>query len=93
MSLRQIKAPLELKVLKERLARARQLQARVDVVGKRYDVALDLIEERAALADAHAGSLEKYSDELQETIASMLEGTNAIPPTDGGGSPDSRESR
>jgi hypothetical protein len=81
--MRQIKAPVELRTLKERLARARELRARVDVVAKRYDAALDLIEERAAQSEAHAESLEQYSAELQEMIASMLEGSNA-PPTDAG---------
>jgi hypothetical protein len=84
---RQIKAPAELRILREKLERARQLQARVDVIGKRYDAALDLIEERAGIADAHAESLEKFSEELETTIAQMMEGSN-IPPADGSdGSP------
>jgi hypothetical protein len=44
--MRQIKPPTELRGLKERLTRARELQARGDAVGKRYDAALNLIEER-----------------------------------------------
>jgi hypothetical protein len=87
---RQIKAPLELKALRERLERARSLQARTDIVGKRFDAALNLIEERVNQSEAHAENLERYGDELQEVIASMTEGSNLGPPSDGGGSPGSQ---
>jgi hypothetical protein len=75
-AMRQIKPPVELKGLKERLTRARELQARGDAVGRRYDAALNLIEERVNQSEQHAENLERYSDELQETISQMLEGAN-----------------
>jgi hypothetical protein len=88
-TMRQIRPPVELKMLKDRLERARQLQARTDVVGKRFDAALCLIEERLNQSEAHAENLETYSAELQQTIQDMLEGSNADPPTGGEGSPGS----
>jgi hypothetical protein len=83
-AMRTIKPPIELKGLKERLMRARELQARGDAIGKRYDAALNLIEERVSQSEQHAENLERYSEELQTVIADMLEGSNTAG-EDGGG--------
>lgn len=75
----EIKAPIELAGLKSRLVRAKGLEARAAVSGKRFDAALDGIDSAIGAVEKHAGQLEQYGQDLQSTIDGMTAGTNGAP--------------
>jgi len=82
----EIKRPIELAGLKSRLARARATEAAIAVTGKRYDLALDAIDEAHDAAKAHAGQLELYGSELRSTVEGMIATGANGGPNDGSGS-------
>lgn len=72
----EIRKPMELAGLKSRLARAKKTEADIADTGKRFDKALDQIDEAHGAAKVHAGDLEQYAGELKRTIESMVAGSN-----------------
>lgn len=76
----QIKRPIELAGLKGRLARAKATEVAIAETGRRYDAALDAIDEAHGAAKDHVGELEHYGRELKSTVEGMIAtGANADP--------------
>lgn len=75
----QIKRPIELAGLKGRLVRAKQTEAAIAMTGERYDAALNAIDEAHNAAKSHVGELERYGNELRDTIEGMTGGSNGGP--------------
>lgn len=75
----EIKAPIELAGMRSRLVRAKALEGRCATSGKRFDAALDAIDESIGAVEKHAGQLEQYGSELKATIEGMVAGSNGAP--------------
>lgn len=76
-------APIQLAGLKSRLTRAKGLEARAAIGGKRIDDALDIIEAGTRALENHAPQLEQYGNDLMSTINGLIEPSNGGPPLEG----------
>ncbi|MBR1206964.1 MULTISPECIES: hypothetical protein [unclassified Bradyrhizobium] len=79
----EIRRPMELAGLKSRLARAKKQEADISVTGRRFDQALDRIDELHGVALGHVGQLEHHAEELRSMIEGMAGAGDNGGPNDG----------